>query len=384
MIPTSTIGGPMEFTLRLIGVWPDSSCRYLMRVVWTMAMVASQFLQYWYLFAHIGSDTLPNLMDSMSLCLSNSLLFLKLSLLWLNGRIIYDILTMMAEDWNECASTRSKLQPMVNKAILSHRFSKCSIGAYTIVLLLFGASDVIAQKSAGSEQLVEEKRFIVKMKLPSKCSASPFYEIVMLTQFLLQFTSAIVAGMLNALMVTFILHIAGQIDVMCHELLEIPVAEDRRDSRIVALRSVVNRHQRIIALADNIEDVFCYMALMQFLSNTFVICFLGFVIVTSLNSPDIVMMKILPYYAVVNLEAFILCYSGEYLSSKSKTINRAAYNSFWYELKPTESKILFLLILRSQKELAITAGKFIDLSLEGFTSILKASASYVSVLHAMY
>jgi len=28
------------------------------------------------------------------------------------------------------------------------------------------------------------------------------------------------------------------------------------------------------------------------------------------------MMKIIPYYVVVNLEAFILCFSGEYLSSK--------------------------------------------------------------------
>jgi len=28
------------------------------------------------------------------------------------------------------------------------------------------------------------------------------------------------------------------------------------------------------------------------------------------------MMKIIPYYVIVNLEAFILCFSGEYLSSK--------------------------------------------------------------------
>lgn len=70
---------------------------------------------------------------------------------------------------------------------------------------------------------------------------------------------------------------------MCHDLLEIPVAEDKHDSRMVALRSVVNRHQRIIAFADSIEDVFCYMALMQFLSNTFVICFLGFVLVNVSN-----------------------------------------------------------------------------------------------------
>lgn len=70
---------------------------------------------------------------------------------------------------------------------------------------------------------------------------------------------------------------------MCHELLEIPVTDDKRDSRIAALRGVVNRHQRIIAFVDSIENVCCYMALMQFLSNTFVICFLGLIIVTVSN-----------------------------------------------------------------------------------------------------
>lgn len=48
MIPTSTIGGPVEFTLRLIGVWPNSSRRFLMRVLWTTAVATSQFLQHWY------------------------------------------------------------------------------------------------------------------------------------------------------------------------------------------------------------------------------------------------------------------------------------------------------------------------------------------------
>lgn len=116
--------------------------------------------------------------------------------------IIYDILVTMAEDWDK--SVRSKMQPMINKAILSHRFSKCSIGAYTVVLILFAGSSMIAHKSMVSDQLVEEKQFIVKMKLPPECSASPFYEIVMITQFVLQFTSALVAGMLNAFIVTLV------------------------------------------------------------------------------------------------------------------------------------------------------------------------------------
>lgn len=86
MLPMSTIDGPMKFTLQLIGVWPDCSFKILQPVIWTTAMVASQVFQYWYLFTHIGTDTLADLMHSLSLCFSNSLLYLKLNILWLNRR----------------------------------------------------------------------------------------------------------------------------------------------------------------------------------------------------------------------------------------------------------------------------------------------------------
>ncbi|KAL0120391.1 hypothetical protein PUN28_008219 [Cardiocondyla obscurior] len=84
---------------------------------------------------------------------------------------------------------------------------------------------------------------------------------------------------------------------------------------------------------------------------------------------------------------FINCYFTDtnfiIIFCLSKSIANAAYNTFWYNAKPNESRILLILILRSQKQLTITIGKFNNLSLEVFANILKASASYVSVLLAM-
>jgi len=118
--------------------------------------------------------------------------------------IVYNIFATMAEDWNECASAYSKTKAMMNKAILSHRFSKYTIGMYTLCLVLLGASNMLAQKSAGSEQPVEERQLIIKMNLPFDYTASPVYEVVMIIQFLLQYVSAILAGMLNAFTVTLV------------------------------------------------------------------------------------------------------------------------------------------------------------------------------------
>ncbi|XP_018348893.1 PREDICTED: odorant receptor 4-like [Trachymyrmex septentrionalis] len=125
---------------------------------------------------------------------------------------------------------------------------------------------------------------------------------------------------------------------------------------------------------------------MQVIWNTFIICSLGFIIIISLyvETGVITIIKTIFTYLAVIVEVFILCFAGEYLNFKSKSIANAAYESLWYDLLSKQKKIIIFVIMRSQKQVIITAGRITSLSLETFTNILKASASYVSVLHAMY
>ncbi|XP_077261322.1 uncharacterized protein LOC143896968 isoform X7 [Temnothorax americanus] len=57
------------------------------------------------------------------------------------------------------------------------------------------------------------------------------------------------------------------------------------------------------------------------------------------------------------------------LVTLSKTIGDAAYESLWYENPPSENRILLFLIMRSQKQLTITVGRFTNLSLQQFANI---------------
>ncbi|XP_078047598.1 uncharacterized protein LOC144475506 isoform X2 [Augochlora pura] len=95
------------------------------------------------------------------------------------------------------------------------------------------------------------------------------------------------------------------------------------------------------------------------------------------------LIKSVLFYYVICLEAFIYCFAGEYLDIKSKMIGNTVYESLWYNMEPIKSRQLVLLILRAQKGLPLTFGKFSNLNLESFTSIMKASGSYMSVLLAM-
>ncbi|XP_011694601.1 PREDICTED: odorant receptor 85b-like [Wasmannia auropunctata] len=125
---------------------------------------------------------------------------------------------------------------------------------------------------------------------------------------------------------------------------------------------------------------------MQFVWNTLVICCLGFFAIICIHNENgtFLFMKTILSYFVVMSEAFIICFAGEHLSLKSKLIASATYESLWYKLPSRQSKLMLFIIMRAQKRLAITAGKMMDMSFETFTSIMKASVSYMSVLNVMY
>ncbi|XP_018047596.1 PREDICTED: odorant receptor 13a-like [Atta colombica] len=149
---------------------------------------------------------------------------------------------------------------------------------------------------------------------------------------------------------------------------------------------LIKRHNRVISFSKNIEQLFSFIALMQVVLNTLVICSIGFFLIVSIHNEASVfeLVKTIFAYCVIMVEAFIICFAGEHLSLKGKLIANVTYETLWYDMPVNTEKILMFIIMRSQERLTITAGKMIDMSFETFANIMKASASYISVLNAMY
>lgn len=49
------------------------------------------------------------------------------------------------------------------------------------------------------------------------------------------------------------------------------------------MKNIIQKHQKIVSFSENIEYLYTYVALVQFVSNTVMICSLGFLIVTVSN-----------------------------------------------------------------------------------------------------
>ncbi|KYQ60523.1 Putative odorant receptor 13a [Trachymyrmex zeteki] len=366
----STISLSVEAGLRFIGMWPH--CVYSNINWWTyiISVAIMQYFQYAYILAHFDISDLSVFVDGLSITFGYSLSFFKLINLWFNRRKLFAILDTMDKDWSDGIAINSDVSTMIRYANWSRQCSNIMITTNALAVFFYvigGLIRSIIQKNDGST-----RELPIKMEFPFKVDNSPIFELILILQFFHDLSVACIIAMLNALLVTLVLHVSGQIDIMLQGFMEISSKHTSKSS-LAAIKDLVNRHQRIIDLSDDIEDLFSNIALLQFIWNTLVICCIGFVIVISIGTEEgsTMITKSLIFYVAITLEAFVFCYAGEYLSAKSKSISDAAYECLWYDLTPSECRILMFLMLRSQKRLTITAGKITDLSLEGFTTDLR-------------
>ncbi|GAB1863068.1 Odorant receptor [Camponotus japonicus] len=301
----------------------------------------------------------------------------------MNQRIFKETLTMMAEDWNDCAKNDIEMHEAVNKAEMSNRITNAIMTLHTVGPIIYSVSVILANIDITDPTV--ELPHIYKMEVPFSINTQYTYKVILIVEMMHLVMCSWSLGILNALLLILILHIGGQLNILHYWLAKLMFEEDKHKSIAIIMKKIIRKHQKIICFAKNVESLYTFIAFMQFISNTIMICLIGFLIVTALDNPNATekIIRAISYYSVTNIEAFIFCYAGEYLINKSKTIGLAAYNIAWYELEPKYSRNLLFIMLRAQKHLTLTVGKMTDLSLQCFASIMNSAGSYLSVLLAM-
>lgn len=90
---------------------------------------------------------------------------------------------------------------------------------------------------------------------------------------------------------------------MRQDLAKISKDKYDRSTFLIIIRDLICKHQRIIALSENIENLYTQIALMQLLWNTLVICCTGFsiIIVSNLDCFFFTFWKkIISYFFIVD------------------------------------------------------------------------------------
>ncbi|XP_018396342.1 PREDICTED: odorant receptor 4-like [Cyphomyrmex costatus] len=182
----------------------------------------------------------------------------------------------------------------------------------------------------------------------------------------------------DAFVLSMALHICGQFAVLSCKVNHLLKDHENYHRNI---SNIVLRHYHLIRLAETLENNFNIICLQQTLGTVLLLCFtLYHMLATSGYGDNTTVLAFALYMCCVFSTILAYCYIGECLITESTALREAFYNSDWYNNPPSTSKLINICMVRSERPLMLTAGKFCGLSLNTFTSIVKTSMAYLSVL----
>ncbi|XP_076375645.1 odorant receptor 10-like isoform X2 [Megalopta genalis] len=371
MASPSAINKTMKFCLHFVGIWPGTPFPDVHKFFWIVTMILLQTYQYDYIISHYKTERLAIVIDSLTIAIPFSLVCFKLIAIWTNQSVLREILTTMKEDCEKYAVTDTD-NLIAKTSVLSFRLTTAILAAHITCSTLY-IIGVLGYQQGNSTT----RELLFRMDLPFDTNVSPAYELVVTEQILHLLSSSLTFSTFGSLLLTMTLHVGCLVDILCNRLLESSLIDKEQ------IRFLIIRQQEITMFVKKLEQLFTYIALVQLLANTIVTCCTGYLISVGLENVVPVFLKCIMFYNVMCLDAFTYCFVGEFLEIKSNMIAETAYGIPWYDLDPNVSRQVVLLILRAHNGLPLTFGKFSKLSLESFTAMMKASASYMSVLLAM-
>ncbi|KAL6257272.1 hypothetical protein P5V15_012199 [Pogonomyrmex californicus] len=182
----------------------------------------------------------------------------------------------------------------------------------------------------------------------------------------------------DAYVLSLTLHVCGQLATLSCKINNLLKDQKNYQHHV---GNIVVRHRHLIRLADTLENKFNLIFLQQTLGTTFLLCVtLYHMLATSENGENYNVLAFVSYIICVISTILAYCYIGECLITESSGLRDAFYNTDWYNNPPSYTKLISICMIRAERPLLMTAGKFCALSLNTFTSIVKTSMAYLSVL----
>lgn len=132
-------------------------------------------------------------------------------------------------------------------------------------------------------------------------------------------------------------------------------------------RAVVNFHQEIIELENDLSSLYQPIIFAQFVVTAIAVCVIGFLLLLGLS--NLLETFILVAFAMgILFEPLIYSYSGERIMEESRKVSDAIYESDWHEMSSKDRELLQICILRSQKPLKLES-PFYEIKLATFARV---------------
>lgn len=191
------------------------------------------------------------------------------------------------------------------------------------------------------------------------------YTIVLLWQFWISLTIAVLVVGLDLFLYGLITLIAMQFDILKFDLSEFK--DTPSNTGIEDMKILIDRQNILIELCDKLELIFSPSIFMFVAGFSFIMSLMGFQL--SVHFDIIHFFKFVSQLSTSLLGMWLLFHYGQSLIDSSSSLADGIYESEWYESENLQiKKGIMLIILRAQKPSKLTS-KFLTISLYHFGSV---------------
>ncbi|XP_036326958.1 putative odorant receptor 85d [Rhagoletis pomonella] len=148
------------------------------------------------------------------------------------------------------------------------------------------------------------------------------------------------------------------------------------------LCAIVSQHYHTLDLCQLINEIFGLPMLINFISISFVICFLAFQF--TVGVPLGAMIMLISYISCSLIQIYMICGYGQELITTSENVGHAVYNHNWLAADIRYKKMLTIIIQRAQKSATLRATSFVNVSMGTLTDLLQLSYKFFALIRTMY
>ncbi|XP_017796293.1 PREDICTED: uncharacterized protein LOC108577627 [Habropoda laboriosa] len=185
------------------------------------------------------------------------------------------------------------------------------------------------------------------------------------------------------------MHVGGQFKILQNKLqtvLSEKSSKEKSAGLYKEFKECVQYHHLLLSYVEKLEYVFCVPLMIQLLVSSIVLCVSGF----QLSLVNGVLMKrllFLNYFLGGVIQIFLITLNCNDIMEQSGAIGTAIYSCNWernvYNHFYQFRKDMMIVMVRAKRPCYISAAKFFPISLESFTKVLSATASYYTLLRTM-
>ncbi|XP_035737308.1 odorant receptor 22c-like isoform X9 [Vespa mandarinia] len=375
--------------LKLIGVWPHRETRgsILRGILIKLLRIICHFLLCFILIPGLLNTFLKEkdprrrlkAIGPMCNCL---MAVLKYTMFLYQGEKLEDCVTRLEEDWKQVVRLKDR-RTMLEKAKIGRSIAILCVAFVYISGFSFR---IIVPLSSGT---IVNARNVTIRPLAFSCyfvffdpQKTPAYEIVFAIQFMAGFVTYSITSGACSLAALYVLHACGQLEILIRRLEEL--VEDPNANTVALeekLATLVRHHITVNSFLKNIEDAMQHICLVEVVGCTLILCLLGYYIIMEWENNDTVAMLT---YAILlitfTFNIFIFCFIGELLTDQATKVANTSCTLEWFRLPGRTARCLILVMAMSNRPVKITAGKFLDLSLNSFGTVVRTSVAYLNML----